>query len=508
MITMEDYTYIRTAHYKYGQTIRKINRDTGIARPTIRRALAGHPPSYQLQEVRDKPVMSSYLEVIAKWLLDDKSAPAKQRHTAKRIYDRLVAECQFHGSESTVRKTVRQLKEELHLVYHEAFIPSDPAKRDGAEVDWGEVCLTINGVEQKVYMFCLRAKFSGKIFVKLYPVMLQECFFNGHSEAFGHFGGVFAELVYDNLTSAVKKVLRGKGRVEQAAFVAFRAHYCFAPIFCNVGKGNEKGGVEGLVCFVRHNFLTPLPQFESLNQANDYLLAKCIAHDAHRTQGQALTIGELFAHERTRLLPLQKPYNCYKLIEATVDKYLTVQVMTNRYSVPSKYAGQHVTVELGLYDVRITQQNQVIAKHERSFHKQQWRLDPWHYLEVLRRKSRAFKSSMVLTAMETNWSPVVKQLWEIQVGKHGETAGTKDFLDTMLFFQDKDYADMIAVIELAIERGTTHPESLKMLYAALLEQPEPREDAATQQLPDLAQFTLPAPDPGKFDALMEDTEHG
>lgn len=509
MIKMDDYEYIRMAHYKYGQTIRKISRDIRKSRATIRKALAGQEPSYRLTESREKPVMSEYMGTITNWLLGDKDAPAKQRHTAKRIYDRLVEECQFAGSESIVRKTVRELKEELHLVYHEAFIPSDPARRNGAEVDWGEAWMKLNGIDQKVYMFCMRAKFSGKTFVKLYPVMLQECFFNGHIEAFTYFGGVFDELVYDNLSIAVKKVLRGKGRIEQSAFVSFRSYYYFTPIFCNTCKGNEKGGVEGSVCFVRHNFLTPLPQFESLTQANDYLLEKCIAHDKHRTQGQELTIGQLFAQEKARLLmEPRKPYNNYKLIETAVDKYLTVQVMTNRYSVPAKYAGKQVTVELGLYDVRITQQNRLIAKHERSFQKHKWLLDPWHYMEVLRRKSYAFKSSMVMTAIETNWSPVVKQLWEIQIGKHGETAGTKDFLDTLLFFQDKDYKDMIATIELAIENGTTNKESLKMLYEALMEKEEKREDASVQHLPNIAQFTLPSPDPSKFDVLMGVAENG
>lgn len=509
MIKMDDYEYFRIAHYKYGHTIRKISRDTRKARPTIRKALAGQEPSYHLKEAREKPVMKAYVEAITNWLLGDKEAPAKQRHTAKRIYERLIEEYEFQGSESIVRKTVRELKEELHLVYHEAFIPSDPAKRNGAEVDWGEVWIKLKGIDQKVYMFCMRSKYSGKLFAKLYPVMLQECFFNGHIEAFAYFGGVFEELVYDNLTSAVKKVLRGKGRVEQTAFISFRSYYCFAPIFCNTCKGNEKGGVEGSVCFTRHNFLTPLPQFDFLEQANEYLLEKCLSHDTHRTQGQELTIGELFAQEKPRLLmEPQKPYNNYRLIETTVDKYLTVQVMTNRYSVPSKYVGKQVTVELGLYDVRITQQNRVISKHERNFQKHKWILDPWHYMEVLRRKNRAFKSSMILTAIETNWSPVVKKLWEIQVSKHGETDGTKEFLDTMLFFQNKDYTDMIATIEVAVENGTTNNESLKMLYEALMEKEEKREDAPIEHLPNIAQFTLPSPDVRKFDMLMEVAKNG
>ena len=504
MIKMKDYEYVRTACLKYGHKIREISRDTGISRPAIRKALKGQEPKYKRSKPKEKPVMGKHVEVVKNWLIADKKEPVKQRHTATRVYSRLVEEYGFHGGKSTVIDLVKQLKEELNLSKKEAFIPSDPDKRSGAEVDWGKVEVELNGKRTKCHMFCMRSKYSGKPFVKLYPEEIQECFFDGHIEAFTYYGGIYSELIYDNLTAAVKKVLTGKDRIEQSAFVSFRCYYCFAALSCNRNSGNEKGGVEGLVGYAERNFLTPVPKGKSFEEINAALLKKCQERDLTTTDGQRLQIGELFEHERRLLLKLPpKPYNNYKLVlDVLVDKYLTVKVKTNRYSVPCQYAGKKVNVELGLNDVRLIYKNKLIATHKRAFERQKWILDPWHYMEVLRRKSRAFKSSRILTAIEEHWDPAVKRLWETQVASHGEDQGTKDFLDSVLFFQDKNYEDMVTVTELALENRTTNKESIKMLYDMLMEEAPSIEKAETEHLEPISHFTLPAPDIDKFNDLL------
>lgn len=505
MIKMNDYEYIRLARFRYGHSIRKISRDTRISRPAIRKALEGQEPQYHLSIPRNKPVMGKYVEVIKSWLIDDKKEKKKHRHTAARVYSRLVEDYGFTGGKSTVRELVRQLKEELNLSRKEIFIPSDPAKRKGGEVDWGKAVIEINGNRTDCRMFCMRSKYSGKIFIKVYPVEVQECFFDGHIEAFLYFGGIFPELVYDNLTTAVKKVLTGKDRIEQSAFVRFRSYYCFKAIFCNTARGNEKGGVEGLVGYARRNFLTPIVKGESYQEINSYLLKKCHARDLDTTHGQKLPIGELFEQEKSSLIALPpRPYNNYKLLlNVLVDKHLTVNVKTNLYSVPAAYVNRRVNVELGLNDLRVIYQNKVIAVHKRNFEKREWVLEPWHYMEVLKRKSRAFKSSRILTAIEDQWAPAVKQLWEVLVTNHGEFQGTKDFLESILFFQDKPYEDMIAVIELALENNTINKESIKMLYVALTEEQNHIEKAEINHIKKISHFTLPAPDIDKYNALLE-----
>lgn len=509
MIKMADYEYIRYAYFNLKRSKGWIHRETGFARKTINRAIAGKEPRYRLEVQKEKPVIGVFVDIIKQWLREDQKVHKKQHHTARRIYNRLVFEHSFQGAESTVRQEVRRLKEELGITAKEGFIPSDPERREGCEVDWGEADVDIKGERTRVYMFCMRSKYSGKIFVKLYSIMLQECFFDGHIEAFHYFDGVFHEVVYDNLKSAVQKILTGYGRIEQKAFISFRSHYVFHSIFCNVAHGWEKGGVEGLVGYARRNFLTPLPSCDSLDQLNKKLLADCQLRDRDTVDGVEQSIGERFEQEKIRLLALpETPYNNYKLLDVLVDKYQTVQVKTNRYSVPVSYIGQQVSVELGLNDVRITYKNQVIAQHNRNYRGQEWILDPWHYLQTLRQKPRSYKSSRIRSIIETEWEPAVKILWDRQVAKYGEIEGTKEFLETIIFFQNKDYSDMIGVIELAIESDSLHQMAIKVLFDTLTEKVPPIQRVDIEQLPEIMNVYIPEPNLGKFDLLMKGENHG
>ena len=346
---MEMYEYIRYSHFNLGHSIREINRRIGVDRKTIRKAINGETPKYRIQKPREKVVIGQYVDQIKSWLIQDKRMPKKQRHTATRVHERLKTEYGYVGSLSTTIATVRQIRLDLDVSRKEVFIPSDPLKREGAEMDWGELYVDLRGKRTKVYLFTLRSKYSGKIFAWLYPKMVQECFFDGHIRAFAYFGGVFNKVVYDNLKTAVKKILKGRERVEQEALVNFRSHYCYEPQFCTVAKGSEKGGVEGAVGFVRRNFLTPIPKSDSLEELNNHLLEKCLSHESRTLDGQVKTVGELHKEEKDKLLEL--PVTMYRnctLHTAVVDKYSTVKFKRNRYSVPAGYKGKTLELEMGL----------------------------------------------------------------------------------------------------------------------------------------------------------------
>ena len=257
---MKQYELIRTAHRVYGKGIREISRDFGHHRSTMRRALAGDEPVYSRKKVPHSPVMEPVAATVEEWLKEDRKNHKKQRHTARRVYTRLVEEQGFKGGESTVRRWVRQKKQELGFDTTEAMVPLCPEAGKEAEVDWGTAQVIMNGVPTQVKLFCMRSRYSGKSFVRAYPLERQEMFFEGHIHAFSYFGGIHPVLVYDNLTTAVRRILKGKARLEQARFVSFRSYYTFQARFCNAGQGHEKGGVEGLVGYSRRNFLVPLPE--------------------------------------------------------------------------------------------------------------------------------------------------------------------------------------------------------------------------------------------------------
>lgn len=502
---MEMYDYIRYSHYNLGQSIRKISRNTGLDRKTVRRAItsSGVKPEYLMALERPKIVIGPFMEQIRQWLIQDRKAPKKQRHTAQRIHQRLCEEQGFKGSISTTQVAVRQIRQQLEPGRKEVFIPSDPEKREGAEMDWGELYIDLATKRTKVHLFAMRSKFSGKVFARLYPVMVQECFFDGHIRAFAYFDAVFNKIIYDNLTTAVKQVLKGRERIEQDAFVQFRTHYCYDAQFCSPAKGSEKGGIEGTVGFVRRNFLTPIPKASSLQELNDYLLQKCLTQDLHLTNGQHRTVGELYKEEMPKLLPVPKIlYRNYKLHSAIVDKYLTVRLARTRYSVPAGYRDQSVTLEVGLDDVRIIHENSLIAVHKREFLRDRWVINPWHYLEALQRKPGAFQSSRILSEIEHSWDPVVKKVYELQIKKYGQIDGTKEFISTLLCFKDRSYDEMIEVLKLSLEQKSINKETIELIADAQDDEHHP-ESAMTGHIAAIANFSIPEADVNRFDVLME-----
>jgi transposase len=266
---MDQYEHIRTAHRVYKKSIRQIARETGHTRNTVRKALQGLWPKYRRKENPACAVMDSVAEVVERWLRSDQEESRKQRHTAHRIYTRLVEEHAFKGGESTVRQWVRKQKARMGMNAALAVVPLDAEVAREAEVDWGSAWVDMAGERQLIKFFSMRSRYSGKSFVRAYPRERQEMFFDAHMRAFLFYGGIFPTLVYDNLTVAVRQILRGKGRVEQDRFTAFRSFYTFEARFCNPAKGQEKGGVEGLVGFARRNFLVPVPVVKDFDELND-----------------------------------------------------------------------------------------------------------------------------------------------------------------------------------------------------------------------------------------------
>lgn len=215
MLGMDQYDFIRTAYRIYDKNISEISRDTGHSRNTIKKALNNELCGYKERDFQPHPVLGPHIRTINKWLTADKAHPKKQRHTARRIYNRLVNEFGFTGAESTVRKYVREAKVRLGVNGPQAFIPLDPQIGLEMEVDWGTAQAVIGGALIRLKYCCFRSKFSGKHFLKCYPCERQQAFLDAHIEAFDFFGGVFRTIIYDNLTTAVRKILKGKLRIEQ-----------------------------------------------------------------------------------------------------------------------------------------------------------------------------------------------------------------------------------------------------------------------------------------------------
>lgn len=463
---MDQYELVRTGYRVYGKNISELARLTGHSRNTIKKAIRGEPWGYKERNHQPFPVLDQYRTIIDKWLESDKDNPKKQRHTAHRVYNRLVDEHGYKGSESTVRRYVRFAKMKLGIDTPCAFIPCDPEAGHEAEVDWGTAIATISGEEVRLKFFCMRSKYSGKHFVRFYPCERQQAFFDAHTHAFDFFGGIFPVLIYDNLTTAVRKILRGKNRIEQDAYGKFKAYYTFESRFCNPDSGHEKGGVEGLVGFARRNYMVPIPEARSLEELNEKILRQCVAYGNHKMAGRDRKVNELYEDEKEHLLVLpDAAFSNVQTSDGRADKYATVIVDKNRYSVPTRYAGFRVKVLLHVDRVDIFTGTKKLATHERLYGNNKWCLKPDHYLELIQQRPMAFNSARPIRQWRKIWPESLHLLLDRFCRAQGETKGIKDFIAVLLFYRDYKAGEVEAAVELAIENNISASDGVRHILA-------------------------------------------
>ena len=236
---------------------------------------------------------------------------------------------------TNVRHHVRARKRALGLIQSETFVPQSYALGHEALVDWYEAWADLGGERTRLQVFAMRSMASGAAFHRAYLHATQQAFLEAHEHAFAYFGGVFRLLRYDNLASAVRKILRGHRREETVRFVAFRSHWRFTAEFCTPGEGHEKGGIEGEGGYFRRNHLVPVPDVADLDALNAFLLTGCREDEARVLDGRSEPVGVAMVVERDHLTARQ--LDGFDLADVTfplVDKQGCVLVKTNAYSVP------------------------------------------------------------------------------------------------------------------------------------------------------------------------------
>jgi len=465
ILEMDQYEFIRTAHRVYGKNITELSRQTGHSRNTIKKAIRGEPWGYKEREFQGLPVLGGYQTIIDEWLKKDRDQPRKQRHTSRRVFNRLVTEHDFAGCESTVRRYVRQRRIALGLdLCNQVFIPCEADAGREVEVDWGTAMAIISGEAVQLKFFCMRSKFSGKHFVRFYPCERQQAFFDAHIQAFEFFGGIFPVLIYDNLTTAVRKVLLGRERIEQENFRKFKAYHSFESRFCNPASGHEKGGVEGLVGFARHNYMVPVPEAESIEALNDAILKQCFAYDSHKMAGRDQSVDSLYEQEKGSLLSLPMvPFSNSHVREGRADKYGTVIADKNRYSIPWRYVGQRLKIELLVDRVEIRAGGKLLAVHERQFGNNKWSLDPHHYLELIQQRPMSFNSARPIREWRKQWPESLHRLLSSFCASQGETKGIKDFISVLMLYKDHEPGDVEVAVELAVEKNLSASDGVRHL---------------------------------------------
>jgi len=505
---VELYELIRRDSMLEEQSIRRIARDRGVHRRTVRQALTSAMPRERKKPQRDRPVLTEPLRrVVDEWLKADQHAPRKQRHTSRRICARLRAEHGYRGAESSIRAYVGQRRRELGLGKPEVFVPLVHLPGQEAEVDFYEAYADSPTGRRKYYVLVMRACHSGMEFHVAFGQQSQQAFLEGLGLGFEYFGGVFARVRFDNLRSAVKKVLRGRTRQETDRFVALRSHYLFESEFCRVGLvgAHEKGGVEGAAGRFRRNHLVPVPQVGSLSEFNALLLSGC-AEDAQRViSGREQRVLEQWLEEKPHLRPLpQEPFPTAQVLTARVDEKSRVHAGSNCYSVPTFLVGRSVEVQLFSRSVRIVHAGGLVAEHERLVgrHGESLRLD--HYLELLHLKPAALSQSVPLHQARAAgaWPAAYDRLWEQLKLRHGDAAGTRQMIDVLILHRKAEGAEVHAAVAHALVLGCCDAEAVELLLRQRRSAP-----GGLQPLEPLGQLDLyggpPSSDLSAYDALLE-----
>jgi transposase len=511
---VEQFELIRRDHAREGLSVRALARRHGVHRRAVRQALASPvPPAKRPPQGRPAPKLGPYRAVIDEWLLADRHAPRKQRHTARRIHQRLVDEHGADVAEVTVRQYVRARKRELGWPVGEVFVPQVHAPGVEAEVDWGDADVVLAGVLATVHLFVMRASFSGAVFCQASLVETQQAFLELHVQAFEWFGGVFAKVRFDNLKSAVKKVLKGRRRVESDRFVALRSHYLFASQFTTPGLegAHEKGGVEGEVGRYRRNHLVPVPEVADLAELNAILLAGCEADLDRRIDGRQVTVREAWAAERPLLLDLPaEPYDACETATPRVDAKSLVTIRQNRYSVPVALAGLKVSARIGAREITINHGGREVARHERLHGKYGTSAQLDHYLELLARKPGGLEHSVALAQERDRgaWPDCFDQLWAALIDRYGRSDAARQMVDVVLLCRDHGPEQVALAVRGALTAGAIDGRAVAVLTRRAQSGPAVQVPPLTGLDARLAAHQRPAPDDlADYDQLHE-TEAG
>jgi transposase len=429
---------------KAGLSLRAVMRKYGVGYETVQRALVSALPEPRKKMQPRETRLDPYKPVIDAILKVDLTAPRKQRHTAKRIYDRLLDEHNAVDiSYQMVRGYIAARREEIRLQAGkgvvDAFVPQTHKPGAEAEVDFGDVTVRLAGELVTCYLFAFRMSYSGKAVHRVFASAGQEAFFEGHVHALNVLGGVpTGKVRYDNLRAAVARVLGfSRQRVEAERWTAFRSHYGLEALYCQPGirGAHEKGGVEGQIGWFRRNRLVPVPEVDTLAELNARIDRWDQEDDARRIRSRPRTIGEYFATEQPLLAPLpEEPFETGRLWTPRVDRYSQICVRMNRHSVPVRLIGRTVRVMLHASELVVYDGREEVARHERLIARNGSRLELDHYLEALIRKPGALPGATALDQARAadRFTPIHDAWWEAAVKAHGERDGTRALIEVLL----------------------------------------------------------------------------
>lgn len=450
---MQMWTDIRRMVLVEGVSKRQVKAEYRIHTRTLEKILANpQPPGYRMNRPRPKLKIGPFLGRIEEILRQDKELPKKQRHTSKRIYDRLRDEG-YAGGYTQVKEAVRDAQIRLKEVY----IPL--SHRPGeAQMDFGYALARVNGTLRKIAFFVMSLPYSDAVYVQAYEKICTEVFWDGHVRAFAFFGAVPCRISYDNEKVMVAQVLLNHQRRLTDGFLQLQSHYLFKEHFCNVRRGNEKGVVESMVRYTRSNFMVPVPEVRSLEDLNRTLEERCREELNRTLRGKAKTKAALLEEERSCFVDLPKvPFDACRIRTCTASSLSLIRFDGNDYSVPVRYAHYETVVKGYIDRIIICRGDRRIARHPRLWSREGVHFDPVHYLALLERKPGGLDHARPLE----DWKlpDCFRDLRRrLEADRSGE--GTREYIRVLRLLEKHSVGSLTRAVEQALRCGASSRDAV------------------------------------------------
>ena len=438
---LKKWAEIRFSVLREEKSKRAVLRETGMHWTTLERILQhSEPPGYRLSKERPKPRIGPFLDRIADILESDKQIPKKQRHTAKRIYERIKEEG-YQGKYTQVKEAVSRIKRHTR----EVFMPL--IHRPGeAQADFGEALAKVSGVLRKVHFLVIALPYSDAFFVIAFERECTETWWEGHVRAFEFFGGVPIRITYDNSRVLTSQIICSRGSELTKGFLHLKSHYLFDHHFCRVRRANEKGVVEGVVKYVRLNFFVPVPQVRDLEELNERLAQMCRDDLARRLRGKRCPKAELLVEDQAAFHSLPPiPFDACRIRTTIANSLSLVRFDANDYSVPVRYAHHFITMKGYVDRVLLCCEKETVAEHKRSWDKEGILFKPVHYLALLERKPGALHHALPLADLNLpECFDILHRRLQAKAERQGE--GTREYIRVLRLLEDHSLSEVTQAV--------------------------------------------------------------
>ena len=470
MKQVELYGRVRYAVKIQGMSRREAARVFGVDRRTVDKILAfAAPPGYRRKKAPARPKLDPFVGIIDQILEDDAKRLKKQRHTSKRIFERLRDEYGFAGGVTIVKDYIFAARQRLR----EMYVPLSHSPGH-AQADFGEADVIIAGIEYRAHYFVMSLPHSDACFVCAYPAATTEAWLDGHNKAFSFFGGVPASILYDNDKILVARILPDGTRQRTRAFSGLQSHYLFEDRYGRPGKGNDKGNVEGIVGFARRNFMVPLPRFESWDAFNAHLEEQCRNRQRDVLRGHRETIGERLVRDQEILTDLPAVlFDACDRQATRVSSLSLVRYRNNDYSVPVAFGHREVWVRGYVHEIVIGCGGEEVARHPRSYERGDLIFNPIHYLPLLEKKIGALDQAAPLVGWDLpEVFATLRRLLEARMGKPGK----REYVAVLRLLETFELNDLHGAIRDALHLSAISFDAIKHLLLCRIERRPPKLD--------------------------------